>query len=200
MYMYMEHKNILLSSRKKYFGCIKGTEGVCEGLQGINVRGPRTVQERMGGILIKFHQWRQGSMHLVCVTRSCAPYTVSIFEAGRTGGVPRRTTASSALCRCGAHAFEKGAEMTQTRCGNNLQAFGGHCFAPSQTDHRRIVIGRHQRASGGKTTHEGNAPQRTIDRHGHLDCPHRGREAGSSRSVTFLQLGGKKGERTPVSY
>jgi len=77
--------------------------------------------------------------------------------------------------------------MTPTRCGNNLQAFGGH---------RHAVIGRHQRASGGKTTHEGNAPQRAIDRHGHLDCPHRGREAGSSRSVAFPQLGGKKGRRT----
>ena len=35
--------------------------------------------------------------------------------------------------------------MTQTRCRSNLQAFGGHCFAPSQTGHRRVVIGRHQR-------------------------------------------------------
>jgi len=128
------------------------------------------------------HQWRQGSMHLVCVTRSSAR-------------LPRARCADVARMH-----FEEGAEMTQTRCGNNLQAFGGHCFAPSQTDHRRAVIGRHQRASGGKTAHEGNTPQKPIDRHGHLDCPHRGREAGSSRSVAFPQLGGKKGQRTPVSH
>lgn len=93
---------------------------------------------------------------------------------------------------------EKGAEMTQTRCGNNIQAFGGHCFAQSQTGHRRAVIGCYQRVSGGKTAHEGNAPQKAIDRHGHLYCPHRGREAGSSRSVVFPQLDGKKEQRTPV--
>jgi hypothetical protein len=90
--------------------------------------------------------------------------------------------------------------MTQTRCGNNLQAFGGHRFAQNQTGHRRAVIGRYQRVSGGKTAHEGNAPQKAIDRHGHLDCPHRGREAGSSRSVAFSQLGGKKEQITPVVY
>ena len=95
---------------------------------------------------------------------------------------------------------EKGAEMTQTRCGNNLQAFGGRCFAQNQTGHRRAFIGRYQRVSGGKTAHEGNAPQKAIDRHGHLDCPHRGREAGSSRSVAFSQLGGKKEQITPVVY
>lgn len=135
----------------------------------------------------------------MCVTRSSAPYCFNIrclahwgFEDAR---LPRARCADVARMH-----FEKGAEMTQTRCGNNLQAFGGHCFAPSQTDHRRAVIGRHQRASGGEAAHEGNAPQRAIDRHGHLDCPHRGREAGSSRSVAFPQLGGKKKKRIPVSY
>jgi hypothetical protein len=133
----------------------------------------------------------------VCVTRP------TLFQYSRPGALGEFQDARLPRARCADVArthFEKGAEMTQTRCGNNLQAFGGHCFAPSQTDHRRAVIGRHQRASGGKTAHEGNAPQRAIDRHGHLDCPHRGREAGSSRSVAFPQLGGKKGQRTPVSY
>jgi len=132
-----------------------------------NVRGPRTVQKRMGGILINIRDLahRGSSKTHDCLAR-CA-------DVARTH-------------------FEKGAEMTQTRCENNLQAFGGLCFAPGQTDHRCAAIGRHQRASGGKTAHEGNAPQRPIDRHGHLDCPHRGREAGSSRSVVFPQLGGRR--------
>jgi hypothetical protein len=44
---------------------------------------------------------------------------------------------------------------------------------------------------GGKAAHAADAPQTAIDRHGHLDCPHRGREASSSRSVAFPRLGGE---------
>jgi hypothetical protein len=164
------------------------------------MRVPSHCAKTYGWHFDQTHQWRQGSMHLVCVTRSSAP---TLFQYSRPGALGEFQDARLPRARCADVArthFEKRAEMTQTRCGNNLQAFGGHCFAPSQTDHRRAVIGRHQRASGGKTAHEGNAPQRAIDRHGHLDCPHRGREAGSSRSVAFPQLGGKKGQRTPVSY
>lgn len=96
-------------SRKKYFGCIKETEGVCKRLRGHP--GPLVCvalalcAKQLGITLIKTYPWRQGSRHLVGATRSSAPYTVSIFEARCIGGVPRRTTASSALCRRGAHAF-----------------------------------------------------------------------------------------------
>lgn len=133
-------------------------------------------------------------------TRSSAPYTVSIFEARCIGGVPRRTTASSALCRRGAHAFLEGNGDDADTLWEQPPGVWRAMLSTKSDGHRYAVIGRHQRASGGKTAHEGNAPQRAIDRHGHLDCPHRGREAGVSRSVAFPELGRKKGQRTPVSY
>ena len=67
--------------------------------------------------------------------------------------------------------------------------------------HHCADIGRHQRVGGGKPAHAGDALQTTIDRHGHLDHPHRGREASSSRSVALPGLGGENKEQgTSVSY
>ena len=87
---------------------------------------------------------------------------------------------------------EKRAEMTQTCCGNNHQAFGGHYFAATQTAIIAPSLVIISAWGGGKAAHAADAPQTAIDRHGHLDCPHRGREASSSRSVAFPRLGGKK--------
>jgi len=90
---------------------------------------------------------------------------------------------------------EKRAEMTQTCCGNNHQAFGGRYFAPTQTAIIAPSLVIVSAWGGGKAAHAADAPQTAIDRHGHLDCPHRGREASSSRSVAFPQLGGEKKEQ-----
>jgi hypothetical protein len=90
---------------------------------------------------------------------------------------------------------EKRAEMTQTCCGNNHQAFGGHYLAPTQTAIIAPSLVIISAWGGGKAAHAADAPQTAIDRHGHLDCPHRGREASSSRSVAFPQLGGEKKEQ-----
>jgi hypothetical protein len=148
---------------------IEKTEGVVKGcvhktarkLRAISVRVSRHAQKPDRWRSDLTHQLRRGSIHTPCETRSSELYMVPVFEARRAGEfqdarLPRACCADGARC---ADVAEKGAEMTQTRCGNNLQAFGGRCFAPSQTGHRRAIIGRHQRVSGGKTAHEGNAPQ-----------------------------------------
>ncbi|KAH9984191.1 hypothetical protein BJV77DRAFT_213286 [Russula vinacea] len=133
----------------EYYMGIEKTEGVVKGCVHKTARKLRAIS------------LRRGSIHTPCETRSSELYMVPVFEARRAGEfqdarLPRACCADGARC---ADVAEKGAEMTQTRCGNNLQAFGGRCFAPSQTGHRRAIIGRHQRVSGGKTAHEGNAPQ-----------------------------------------
>ena len=103
-----------------------------------------------------------------------------------------------AQCRRGAHALREvsgdDADMLRKQPPGVWRT-----LLCTNSDGHRAVIGHHQGVGGGKAAHAGDAPQATIDRHGHLDCPHRGREASSSRSVAFPRLGGKKEQRTSVS-